>query len=39
MRCKGDFAMRDVFVLSERQLARIEPFFPLPRSVVRMDAK
>ena len=29
--------MRDMFMLSEEGLARIEPFFPLPRGVARVD--
>ncbi|MBC6411623.1 MAG: IS5 family transposase [Hyphomonadaceae bacterium] len=29
--------MRDMFMLSEAGLARIEPFFPLPRGVGRVD--
>ncbi|MBC6403097.1 MAG: transposase [Hyphomonadaceae bacterium] len=29
--------MGDVFMLSEQQLARIEPFFPLARGVARVD--
>jgi len=36
MGCKGDFAMGDIFMLSEEGLARIEPFFPLPRGVGRV---
>ena len=37
MVCKGDFAMGDTFMLSEEGLARIEPFFPLPRGVAPVD--
>jgi len=37
MCCKGDFTMSDMFMLSEEGLARIEPFFPLPRGVGRVD--
>ncbi|MBC6403694.1 MAG: IS5/IS1182 family transposase, partial [Hyphomonadaceae bacterium] len=29
--------MGDMFMLSEEGLARIEPFFPLPRGVGRVD--
>ena len=29
--------MRDLFWLSEEQLARIEPFFPLAHGVPRVD--
>ncbi|MBC6413066.1 MAG: transposase, partial [Hyphomonadaceae bacterium] len=29
--------MGDMFMLSEEGLARIEPFFPLPRGVARVD--
>ncbi|MEN3168286.1 IS5/IS1182 family transposase, partial [Gluconobacter sp. OJB] len=29
--------MSDVFLLSERQMERIEPFFPLPHGVPRVD--
>ncbi|MBC6411572.1 MAG: transposase, partial [Hyphomonadaceae bacterium] len=29
--------MGDLFMLSEEGLARIEPFFPLPRGVARVD--
>lgn len=29
--------MSDVFVLSERQMKRIEPFFPLAHGVPRVD--
>jgi len=29
--------MRDLFWLTERQISRIEPFFPLPHGVPRVD--
>lgn len=29
--------MSDIFLLSERQMARISPFFPLPHGVPRVD--
>jgi transposase len=29
--------MSDLFLLSERQVARISPFFPLPHGVPRVD--
>ncbi|MBC6403138.1 MAG: transposase, partial [Hyphomonadaceae bacterium] len=29
--------MRDMLMLSEEGLTRIEPFFPLPRGVARVD--
>jgi transposase len=31
------FVMSDVFLLSERQMARISPFFPLSHGVPRVD--
>jgi hypothetical protein len=34
---KGAFAMSDLFLLSERQLARISPFFPLSHDMPRVD--
>jgi transposase len=32
-----DVVMRDLFLLSERQMARISPYFPLAHGVARVD--
>jgi len=34
---KGDFVMSDLFWLSEQQLMKIEPYFPLAHGVPRVD--
>jgi transposase len=34
---KRSFSMRDLFWLTEEQLSRIEPFFPLSHGVPRVD--
>jgi transposase len=37
MAAQGGIAMTDLFLLSEAQMRRIEPFFPLSHGVPRVD--
>jgi transposase len=37
MAARGGVAMTDLFLLSEAQMRRIEPFFPLSHGVPRVD--
>jgi transposase len=37
MAARGGVAMTDLFLLSEAQMRRIEPFFPLSHGVRRVD--
>src|SRR5665647_1586139 len=37
MAARGGVAMTDLFLLSETQMRRIEPFFPLSHGVPRVD--
>jgi transposase len=37
MVAQGDAAMSDLTLLSDAQMRRIEPYFPLPRGIPRVD--
>src|ERR1039458_9098673 len=39
MATRGGVAMTDLFLLSEAQMRRIEPYFPLSHGVPRVDAR
>jgi len=39
MAARGGVAMSDLIWLSEAQMRRIEPYFPLPHGVPRVDGR